>query len=319
MDAKRLTSVPMPTASYVTSDSKPRWVVFSTFDPLGRTSESAVQQVRAYREADFNVMVVDTSEQPCGTRCADWEREATCWFQRGNVGYDFGSFKAGLLRLTTTAGLESGKFDVIFANDSCFGPFIPLAPIIEGFDGLPLDAQIICGMTDSVQEFHHIQSYWIYFRWNVSHFAIEFFLHTMADAIGRDDAIVKGELALGKFLLSRECILKVLCPVHTTLARLARFNGWAGSTVELGIRRLFKHWKYNRDVDTQCLRHLLHRSDQMHFFNPVVLFGVQLHRLGALPFVKKSMLRENLYEDPAVPAELNSNSMTNAQVHSILR
>lgn len=297
-----------------------RWVILSTFDPQGRSSESTVEQVRAYRAAGFFVLVVDTSAEPSEARRSDWEQEATQWFRRVNNGYDFGSFKAGLLHLTQQGNVRTGESDVLITNDSCFGPFIPLQPIIEGFDRFPLGERRVFGMTDSVQEIHHIQSYWIYFRSDVLHLALDFFFDRMTDASNRDEAIAMGELALGRFLLSSNCKIEVVCPVHATVAHLAYFNSWFASTIELVLRRLLKRWKYNRAADTQCLRHLLHLPEKLQYFNPIVLFGVQLHQLRALPFVKKSMLRENVYQDPAIPTGIDDPaSLTNADVMALLR
>ncbi len=79
-------SVPLPAT---------RWVVYATFDPENRSAPHAIEQIVAYREAGFDVLVVDASPAPHGARSAAWERLASAWRLRANIGYDFGSYAAG--------------------------------------------------------------------------------------------------------------------------------------------------------------------------------------------------------------------------------
>lgn len=299
-------------------DSGRRWVVYSTFDSTGAASEPAVDQVRSYRRAGFEVLVVDTSPAVSLSRQQDWSREATAWLHRENSGYDFGSYKAGLAHLKSERRIELLTCDILLTNDSCFGPFFSLDPIFDRFDGFPRTRPVIFGMTDSVWDLHHIQSYWLYFRSDVSHLLTDFFFGHMRAALDREEAIEYGELSLGRFLAARGCLLEVACPVHSTVAHFANFDGWFASTLELGLRRVAKRWKYNRDADTQCLRHLLRRPEKLRYFNPVILFGVQLYKERSIPFVKKSLLRDNVYKDPAIPAGIDIAQLRNSDVRTLL-
>lgn len=279
----------------------------------------AVDQIRAHRAAGFKVLVVDASPLLSARRESDWDCEATCWLHRANQGYDFGSYREGLGYLQRLLGAASECFVLIFANDSCFGPFVPLAPLIERFDAYPDGESYVFGITDSLQGgVHHLQSYWLYFRADVCALAVEFFAG-MTAALNRDEAVEFGELGLGRFLLAKQCRLIAACPVLETVAELALGAGWIRSIAELSVRRIFKRWRYNRAADTQCLRHLLRRSSKIHFFNPAVLFAVPLVLQGKLPFVKRSLFSQNAYCDRVVPADIDNSVLDNAQVKMLFK
>jgi hypothetical protein len=293
-----------------------RWVVYSTFDASGASTSVAVDQIRSYREAGFDVLVVDTSPSLSEQRREDWEREATRWLHRENRGHDFASYREGLRILERLFGSASRHLAIILANDSCYGPFVPFAEFVDAFDAFPLDRRYVFGMTDSDQVVHHLQSYWLYFRPDVCKLAFEFFA-TMPTAEDRAAAIELGELALGRFLVERGCRLHAACPVHATVAALATARGPLLSALELGARRILRRWKYNRDADTQCLRYLLRRPSNIRHFNPAMLFAVPLVRQGKLPLMKRSVFTRNPYRDPVVPAGLAAPA-DNAEIARLL-
>lgn len=72
---------------------------------------------------------------------------------RENAGYDFGMWQDAL------AHADLSRVDeLVLTNSSIVGPFFPLAPIFERMDAAGWD---FWGMTESWQDAHHVQSYFL--------------------------------------------------------------------------------------------------------------------------------------------------------------
>ena len=293
-----------------------RWVVFAAFDADGRAAPHAVAQLAEYRSLGFETLVVDTSPTLSAQREADWRSSATDWLQRPNVGYDFVSYRTGLETLVERKSVEIDRLALILANDSCFGPFIPLRGVLEGFDALPLDRPRLFGITENHEIRRHLQSYWLYMRPDVTPLVFAF-LRAMPVPNDRAEAIAFGELALSDHLLAHGCELHAHLAARDVLERFARFRGYLPSLAEFGVRRLMNRPKYSRRADTACLKHLLGRADAL-LVNPTLDFGVNLLRAGCSPFVKKELLRDNPHRDPHIPAGLDVATLRNADVERLL-
>src|SRR5262245_43449669 len=111
--------------------SSKRWVIYSTYDPQGLFFEPALEQVRAYLDLGASVLVVDTSPLLSDDRARGWAECASFLIQRDNIGYDITSYRIGLDWLN--AKEKAGTYAVLLANDSCYGPFFPLQPILDRF------------------------------------------------------------------------------------------------------------------------------------------------------------------------------------------
>lgn len=295
----------------------PRWVVYAAFDAAGRSSPHVIEQLAAYRQLGFYTLVVDTSPSISNQRADDWRLSATDWFHRPNVGYDFASYRSGLENLVEKRQVSVQDLSLILANDSCFGPFLPIRQVFHRLDAIPRDGKTVFAITDSHEGHHHLQSYWLYFRPDVVRLALAF-LRDMRIASDRGEAIEYGELGMAAYLRERGCELRAYCSVLGLLARYAPARGRLASLLELGIRRLLKRPLYNRKSDGACLKYLLGRPDATSDFNPSLGFGAQMYRGRLTPFVKKQLMRDNPYGDPAIPRGLDVSTLTNADVAHIL-
>ncbi|MEO7336125.1 MAG: rhamnan synthesis F family protein, partial [Caldimonas sp.] len=279
-----------------------RWVVYATFDPNGESAAFAVDQLLEYRRLGFSTLVVDTSPRLSARRATDWGSSASAWFQRPNVGYDFASYRAGVEHLIERQGVDPLALELILANDSCFGPFFPMDRVLDRLSHGPAaeTGRVAFGMTDSYQFTHHLQSYWMLFRPDVTPLVVQF-LRTMPTAADRDGAIELGELGLSRHLKAAGCELRAFCSIDQTLASFSRNPVGLWSLVELGVRRLLDRPRYNRCADTQCLRYLLRRPSKLPHMNSCLLFGSHMYHREMLPLIKRSLLRDNVYEDPRLP------------------
>ena len=129
--------------------------LFSSFSFTGIVEEYVYFYLDQLRRAGFSVMFISTSEltEDCIERLS-----GHCFMivERENKCPDFGSWKIGLSLLNWGKGLDA----VLLVNDSVFGPFHDLRPVIttmkEKYD--------VWGMTDNLEIERHIQSYFIYFN-----------------------------------------------------------------------------------------------------------------------------------------------------------
>ena len=295
----------------MTSASK-RWVIYATFQEDGKTRPHAVEQVRAYRDVGFDVLVVDSSPLLQSERVADWSRDASAWIQRDNEGYDFESFRAGVSWLKTE-GVDFADAHILLTNDSCFGPYTPLGPVFQRFDSYKKGLPIVFGITDSYERGrYHLQSYWLYFRPESAPLVAQFF-EVMPTVHDRLEAIEFGELAISEFLLSRKCSLQAWCGAQETLATFSRFRGRLLSLMELFSRRVIGRPRYGKRTDEACILYLIrHPRALRHMVNQTLAFGALAHVGGLTPFLKQSLLRENPLGDPLIPKGIDVSLLDNA-------
>ncbi len=71
--------------------------------------------------------------------------------------YDFGSYKIGTELIKNPEDYD----ELIWCNDSCFGPLSPFGPIFEKMENTECD---FWGLTENYEINYHIQSYFIVFR-----------------------------------------------------------------------------------------------------------------------------------------------------------
>ena len=275
-----------------------------------------VDQLVAYREAGFETLVVDTSPTLVAERRSDWERNATDWVQRPNEGYDFTSYKVGVERLQSHFSPDLSSLWIVLTNDSCFGPFGSLEPLIRFCESVPDRPPAVIGITDSQEIAFHIQSYWLCFRPDVVPLVIEF-LQTLGRIESRQEAIHAGELGISRFMKSRGCVVRVMYPVADVVRRFATFRGAWLSFLELGFRRVVGRPRYSRKADGVCMRYLRRRPDAL-VCNTTIEFGVAMFRERMNPFVKRQLLRDNPYDDPAIPDGLNFPTLQNDDVRQLL-
>ena len=144
-------------APAVSASSNQRFCVFSHFDSQGHLARYVLHYLRELKQLNYEIIFVSTShalpeqgieqlEQLCHTVCL-----------RENVGYDFGSYKAGI-QLIRESGFRPTS--LLLANDSVFGPILPLA---NAWDPEIMRDYDLYGMTDSFDHGYHLQSYFLAF------------------------------------------------------------------------------------------------------------------------------------------------------------
>jgi lipopolysaccharide biosynthesis protein len=132
----------------------PRALIMAHYDRDGLVDPHVLYSLKAYRSAFSHITFVSVSADrlPAG-----YESLADTFIKRDNIGYDFGSWKAGFNALTA----KDQFVEIVFVNDSIYGPFfdiehVLLSPNIKDAD--------FWGLTSSHELAWHIQSFFFAMR-----------------------------------------------------------------------------------------------------------------------------------------------------------
>lgn len=130
--------------------------VFASFDGQGVVDPYVFRYLECLQAAGFDIVFVTTSREIADGDLARLRRVCRRIVRRANAGYDFYSWRTGLL---TTSDLTAyGK--VLLANDSVFGPFGDLGPLFARMDADPGYLWGLCDSLDTGR--HHLQSWFLY-------------------------------------------------------------------------------------------------------------------------------------------------------------
>lgn len=132
----------------------PRALILAHFDQDGIIDPHVEQSIRFYRNLFDKIIMVSTSAD---TFTAGREGLVDEFIRRPNVGYDFGSWKRGLQALVD----PSAYYEIVFANDSVYGPLNDLEPI---FLAPHLKDADFWGLVSSDQLRPHVQSWFFCIR-----------------------------------------------------------------------------------------------------------------------------------------------------------
>jgi lipopolysaccharide biosynthesis protein len=130
-----------------------RWAIYFAYSPKGDAWGQHKFSIKQLQANGFRVLLVLACIEPSSTQLQDWQcADAIIW--KDLPGFDFSGLKVGLEHLANT----NPGCDVLWMNDSVFGPLTPLGPIVERCKWR------ITGFTESRAVEPHLQSYAFYFR-----------------------------------------------------------------------------------------------------------------------------------------------------------
>lgn len=146
-------------------------------------------QADGWKARGFVVVVVVACNRPRDFAAAATTPSIDGLLVRGNVGYDFGSWRAGL---RATPGIADAAL-VALANDSVYGPLAGFDDVLARVDASP---DPVVGLTDSFERVHHLQSYCVFYKDGVLKTAALRRFWRRLPVGGRADTIVESELSL---------------------------------------------------------------------------------------------------------------------------
>ena len=149
-------------------DLGPRLAVLAHWDAQGRFGDPARQTALGLREAGFDVLVASTADVEHADLVTDVGDTAVGVLTRSNVGYDFGSWAAGIDALRATGARPER---LVLLNSSMYGPLAPLEPMLDRLWATGAD---VMGATESREFRPHLQSWLLAFSqraWDSDRFA----------------------------------------------------------------------------------------------------------------------------------------------------
>ena len=133
----------------------PRVAVFVHYDHAGRVQDFVMNYVAALQAAGLSVVFVSNCPTLNEISIAKLQTICSAIVLRNNVGHDFGAMRDAL----RVMGLpRDNTQSLLIANDSVFGPFQNIAPILDRVDFETAD---LWGATESWQHRYHLQSFFL--------------------------------------------------------------------------------------------------------------------------------------------------------------
>lgn len=171
-----------------------RLVVFSHYDADNVVDEYVLYYLSALQKIVSNIIFVSTSKLNNleKNKLFSITSKVIC---RENIGYDFMSYKIGLLH----ADFDKLQYDeVIFCNDSTFGPIFDLLKMFKVMENKKFD---FWGITKSKEIKYHIQSYFLVFSKKViSSLVFQNFLDSIENFNSKEKVIQHCEIGLTSLL-----------------------------------------------------------------------------------------------------------------------
>jgi rhamnosyltransferase len=130
----------------------------AAYDPDGELAEHVRFQIDAWQGQCRRLILVTTNQLTASAR--DWLAGRAELIERDNVGYDFYSYRTGLL----AAGDLTTYDQVVICNDTYVGPLRGFAEIFARMHGAAYD---FWGVTRSRRIKPHVQSFFVVFGQNV--------------------------------------------------------------------------------------------------------------------------------------------------------
>lgn len=195
-----------------------RAVIFAHYDKDGLISDYVLYYLKELKKVSDEIIFVS-----CRNINEKDKLEVSHIIDEYHDEYDFGSYKRGFLYLQD----RLDEFDeIVFANDSCYGPFYPLEKVFEKMANKDCDFWGITQNQFGIDNFHikrpHVQSYFITFKKQI--FTQNFFIDFIKSIKHEEDKkliISKYEIGLTEFLVMHGFTYKTLIDCYQKINNIS--------------------------------------------------------------------------------------------------
>ena len=267
--------------------------IYTTYHDHDRFLSFHRRIIEALSLVGFTVLVVHASRKFV-PRLAEIQSRQVFLIGKKNLGYDFGSWCVGFFGISN---LLHKIDEIIFVNDSVFGPMFDFAELMEKIRALKVD---FAGLTDSYEHHHHIQSYFFWFGTNVIRsLAFARFFGEYPFPPDKKTVIGQGELSLTRVLFAAGFDYSVCFPYETLV------DSWFQQLPR--VRREIRQLQTFTNVQTgpQLKHNLLEALDRIagvlcsgQPVNPTHFFWDVLISEYKFPFIKRELLFLNPAQIP---------------------
>ncbi len=143
-------------------DKNKRVAIFASYNKDNKIADHVVYYLKALRKVVGDIIFVSDNEMEKGVteKLSGIVSKAIC-HRHGT--YDFGSYHIGYSWALEHNLLDEAE-EMVFVNDSCYGPVFPFENVFDKMNDKPCD---FWGLTDSYETAHHLLSFFFVFRRNV--------------------------------------------------------------------------------------------------------------------------------------------------------
>jgi hypothetical protein len=260
----------------------PKVVLFMHWDRHGQVHKSLFDYIFQLKESGRSVVFVTNSGQIEPSAETMLMKFCAGILIRRNVGYDFGGWRDAIDTLDLP---RHDTEEIIIANDSVCGPFLPLEPMLLRLDYTAAD---VWGLTDSWQHRYHLQSYFIAFGPRAIRSPVfKRFWSTVIPAPSKIFIIRRYEVGLTQALLEADLKVSALWPYETLTRQVTRAEimGYLESDTDETIDpQQLARWRH-----ALRLREAIARRRAL---NPTSDLWRYLLLLG-YPFIKRELIGRN--------------------------
>lgn len=252
-----------------------KYCVFSHFDSHSRVERYVFHYLQQLKACGYEIILVSTSPTLTQEDMRSLESVCNTVCLRENVGYDFGSFKAGIEFLKH----HGAKVErLLVANDSVFGPFNDLRPLLRSMEQDDID---LYGLTDSHDHGYHLQSYFISYSARVYESPVFDSFWSSVDLISsttenfKQQIVHNYEVGGSQHFINAGCTYAVAFPYRDALERM--------------FRRTLRRLELSCDPKTDVL---IQPGELVYNLNASHCYWDELIDMG-MPFIKRELLTKN--------------------------
>jgi hypothetical protein len=263
-----------------------RVALFTHFDRRERLAEHVIVYIRQLHAIGFSVVFITNSGRLPEASLQALKPVCRAIIVRRNVGYDFGAIRE-VLALLELPRPETER--LLIANDSVYGPLLPIADMIARVDFAKAD---LWGTTESWQYRYHLQSYFLLAgRQALTSPAWQAFWRSVRQVSSKQWVIARYEVGLTQALLKAGLRCQPLWGYHDLLAQTTKV-----SVPEERDSSTLDPLEQMRIKATQRIRAAAASGVPL---NPTSELWRQLLMAG-FPFLKVELLRKNPAEVPDI-------------------
>ncbi|MCM1216995.1 MAG: rhamnan synthesis F family protein [Lachnospiraceae bacterium] len=230
--------------------------VLTVYDSQGVIDNYLLYYAQSLKEATDDLIIVINGDVNSEGLC-NLKQISDRIIVRENTGYDAGGYKAALQKYGKEFVLRYDQ--VVFSNDTCFGPFIPFKTIFGdmdckkgdfwGFEYLDLDYLSLMG------------TFFIVFRKSIMADVFDFYIQLDTENMRRNDVVRIAELGLFYYLINQD--YKFIC--YSSIDNYDMYESPNYCTKQCGVplmkKRCFDPIKYRRDNCIDLLKHIQEHYD----------------------------------------------------------
>ena len=259
-------------------DSATHVAVFCHYDRYGVLHDYVAYYLEQLRAAGYWIVFVSNAPILPQETLTTLQSLCCSIIRRKNLGHDFGAYKEAIAKIPRLDRLET----LILTNDSVYGPFTPMGPILERADPSLAD---VWSMTDCWDRRYHLQSYFLLFhRAAIQHPRFIQFWRTVRFVQSKSWVINAYEVGLSKALLAGGLRCRALFPYRDAaiaLTDLIRRSGVLdGNKIQTPVERVF-------------VREIYGAINAGIPLNPTHFFWDHLIGRMGCPFIKRDLLATN--------------------------